>query len=223
VRDLTSRFYKIYNISMQERSQASQHLTSWPVTVIVALSGAMLRLERVLITGFMTLLMALVLLNVVTRYVGRSIYWVDESAVYAVVWLTFIGASAMTRLRLDFAVAMMTEKLSDKAQRRARIVATSAVALFGILLGWMCWLWLDPVGIASAGFDARKFAGASFNFIYTERTQTLNWPTWVLYLIIPIFALSLTIHSLANLVEDLGLAPRAVHRDFAFAQADGIN
>ncbi len=196
---------------------------SRPVVAVIAASVALLRVERTLIAGFMVLLMALVLLNVVTRYIGRSIYWVDESAVYSVVWLTFIGASAMTRLRLDFAVAMLTEKLSEAGQRRTRIVAAAGVCAFGLLLGWMCWLWLDPVGIARAGFDAREFAGQSFNFVYTERTQTLNWPTWALYLIMPIFAVSITIHGAANLFEDLGLAPRSAHPGFAFAQADGIN
>ena len=42
-----------------------------------------------------------------------------------------------------------------------------------------CLLWMDPIGLARAGFDARKLAAETFNFLYTERTQTLNWPTWV--------------------------------------------
>jgi TRAP-type C4-dicarboxylate transport system permease small subunit len=193
------------------------------VALAIGLSGALLALERRLIAGLMALLAALVLLNVVTRYAGRSIYWVDESAVYSVVWLTFIGASAMTRLRLDFAVQMLTEKLSPQGQRRARVAATAIVLMFGLALGWMCWLWLDPVGIARAGFDAREFAAQSFNFIYTERTQTLNWPTWALYMIMPIFAASITIHSLANLMEELDLAPRTTQPGFATAQADGVN
>jgi TRAP-type C4-dicarboxylate transport system permease small subunit len=174
---------------------------------IVALSMRLLLLERVIVTAFMFLLAGLVLLNVVTRYAGRPIYWVDEACVYAIVWLTFIGASAMTRMRLDFAVGMLTEKLSPEAQARAKRIATFAVVVFALLLGWMCWLWLDPVGIAAAGFDARKFAGQSFNFIYTERTPTLGWPNWVFYLIMPIFAASLLVHALANLVEDLGWHP----------------
>jgi TRAP-type C4-dicarboxylate transport system permease small subunit len=191
--------------------------------LITTVSRGLLVVERALISGFMFLLVGLVLLNVTTRYLGRSIYWVDESAVFSVVWLTFIGASAMTRLRLDFAVQMLTEKLSEANRRRAQIVSTVSVTLFGLLLCWMCWLWLDPAGIAAAGFDAREFAARSFNFIYTERTQTLNWPTWILYLIMPLFAVSITIHGLANLVEDLGIVPRETHSAFAFAQADGIN
>jgi TRAP-type C4-dicarboxylate transport system permease small subunit len=188
---------------------------------IVAVSGRLLRVEHRAIQGLMFLLSALILLNVVTRYTGYPIYWIDESAVYSVVWLTFIGASAMTRMRLDFAVTMLTERFSERGAAIFRVVATLGVVLFGIALGVMCWLWLDPVGIAQAGFDAKEYAGQSFNFIYTERTQTLNWPTWVIYLIMPIFALSMTLHALANLFEDLGLVAKQELPGFA-ANADGV-
>jgi TRAP-type C4-dicarboxylate transport system permease small subunit len=188
---------------------------------IVALSGGLLRLEHRAIQALMFLLSTLILLNVVTRYSGYPIYWIDESAVYSVVWLTFIGASAMTRMRLDFAVTMLTERFSERGAAIFRVIATLGVVLFGISLGVMCWLWLDPVGIAQAGFDAKEFAAGSFNFIYTERTQTLNWPTWVIYLIMPLFAVSMTLHALANLFEDLGLVARQELPGFA-ANADGV-
>jgi TRAP-type C4-dicarboxylate transport system permease small subunit len=209
-----------------------QHLSSgvpgssrgaFPVRAVIALSAGLLRVERLGIMGFMMLLTALILLNVVTRYSGMPIYWVDESAVYSVVWLTFIGASAMTRLRLDFAVTLLTERLSPRGTAIAKVIASAGVVIFGLLLAWMCWLWLDPVGIAEAGFDPKVFAGRSFNFIYTERTQTLNWPTWIFYLIVPVFAVSITVHGVANLMEDFGLSPRVGFRGFDFNQADGIN
>ncbi|MFC5419548.1 TRAP transporter small permease [Bosea eneae] len=188
---------------------------------IVAVSGRLLRVEHRAIQALMFLLSALILLNVVTRYTGYPIYWIDESAVYSVVWLTFIGASAMTRMRLDFAVTMLTERFSARGAAIFRVIATLGVVLFGIALGVMCWLWLDPVGIAQAGFDARDYAGQSFNFIYTERTQTLNWPTWVIYLIMPLFAFTMTLHALANLFEDLGLVAKQELPGFA-ANADGV-
>lgn len=192
-------------------------------TAIQALSAGLLSIERIAIMGLMFLLAGLILLNVVTRYSGMPIYWIDESAVYSVVWLTFIGASAMTRLRLDFAVTMLTERLSDRAQKIAKVTATGLVVIFGLALGVMCWLWMDPVGLARSGFDAREFAGQTFNFLYTERTQTLNWPTWVLYLILPLFAVTMTVHGLANLVEDMGLAPRAPLKGFVLSDIDGVN
>jgi TRAP-type C4-dicarboxylate transport system permease small subunit len=186
---------------------------------IIGLSSALLVVERAAVMALMTLLASLVLLNVVTRYAGRSIYWVDEACIYAIVWLTFVGASAMTRMRLDFAVGMLTDKLSAKGQALARRVSTLAVIVFALLLGWMCWLWLDPAGIAAAGFDARRFAAQSFNFIYTERTQTLGWPNWVFYLIMPIFAACLLVHALANLMEDMGLHPATALPTLSLSQS----
>jgi TRAP-type C4-dicarboxylate transport system permease small subunit len=170
----------------------------------VRTSEGLLAFERYVVAILITLLSCAVLLNVATRWLGAPLYWIDEFAVYCMVWLTFVGASAMTRLRLDFAVTLMTEQLSAQTAARCRILATFVVVLFSISLVVMCWVWLDPVGIAGAGFDAKAFAGKSFNFVYTERTQTLNWPTWILYMILPIFACTMTVHGLANLVEDLG-------------------
>jgi TRAP-type C4-dicarboxylate transport system permease small subunit len=148
---------------------------------------------------------------------------VDESAVYSVVWLTFIGGSAMTRLRMDFAVSLLTDHLSEKTQRIAKVIAGIGVVAFAVLLAWMCWLWLDPLGIAQSGFDPKAYAAKSFNFIYTERTQTLNWPTWVVYMIIPIFALTMTVHALANVLEDMGLAAVTKFPEFSLGTAEGIN
>ena len=191
--------------------------------VILAASAGLLAFERVALMGLMYLLTALILVNVVTRYSHFPIYWIDESAVYSVVWLTFIGASAMTRLRLDFAVTMMTERLSARSQQIFKVIATSMVVVFGLGLIVTCLLWMDPIGLAQAGFDAKKFAGQTFNFLYTERTQTLNWPTWVLYLTLPIFAVSITIHGIANLLEDLGLVAKVPPKGFQLSELDGVN
>ncbi len=192
---------------MTEQATSVQ-LFAAPLRLVLWLSAKLLAAERFAVAGFMFLLTGLILLNVVTRYTGVPLYWVDESAVYSVVFLTFIGASAMTRLRLDFAVTMLTERLSTRGIRIAKVMATSTVLLFGLALLWLCVLWLDPVGMASAGFDARALAAKTFNFIYTERTQTLNWPVWALYMIMPVFALSMVVHSAANLLEDLEWVPR---------------
>ena len=186
-------------------------------------SDAVLRCERHLLTWLMGLLVALILLNVVTRYAGVPIYWVDEASVYVVVWLTFVGASAMTRLRLDFAVTLLTDKLGARAAAVAKAGASAAVLLLGVALLVMCWIWMDPVGIVRYGFDAKEYAAESFNFLYTETTQTLNWPTWVVQLILPIFSLTLSVHALANLLEDLGLQPKRVHREFHVVNADAVN
>ena len=194
-----------------------------PLRLVMWLSSKLLAVERFAVAGFMFLLTGLILLNVVTRYTGIPLYWVDESAIYSVVFLSFIGASAMTRLRLDFAVTMLTERFSARGVRIAKVMATSVVLLFGLALLWLCVLWLDPVGMARAGFDARELAAKTFNFIYTERTQTLNWPVWALYMIMPVFALSMVVHSAANLLEDLDWVPRVSQAGFLRSSVQGLS
>jgi TRAP-type C4-dicarboxylate transport system permease small subunit len=210
-------------LSLAHESVRDSRTPPMPVRAIITLSNGLLAIERVAIMSFMGILTLLILINVTTRYAGRPIYWIDESAVYATVWLTFIGASAMTRLRLDFAVTMLTEWLSPRGQQIARIISALAVVGFGLGLGIMCWLWMDPIGIASAGFDAKGYAGETFNFLYTERTQTLNWPSWIVYLVLPIFAVSMTLHGLANTLEDLGIVSRSAFSGFHANVSSGIN
>jgi TRAP-type C4-dicarboxylate transport system permease small subunit len=202
---------------------ATARLSPAPWRLVMWLSARLLAAERIAVAGFMFLLTGLILLNVVTRYAGVSLYWVDESAVYSIVILTFIGASSMTRLRLDFAVTLLTERFSARGVRIAKAMATAIVLMFGMTLLWLCVLWLDPVGMARAGFDARELAARTFNFIYTERTQTLNWPVWALYMIMPVFALSLVIHSAANLLEDLDVVPRVDHAGFMRSSMEGLS
>lgn len=194
-----------------------------PVRWAMALSTAVLRAERATLTVLMGLLVLLILLNVVTRYSGTPIYWVDEAAVFTMVWLTFVGASVMTRLRMDFAVGLVSDHLPPGGAKVLKVIATVGVLVFALALVWMCWVWMDPRGIAAAGFNVKDYAEASFNFIYTERTQTLEWPTWVLQLILPIFSLTLTVHAFANLLEELEASPRLVHPGFDVVSADAVN
>src|SRR6478752_6015406 len=81
---------------------------------VVRISEGVLAVEKVAVGGLMAVLTGLILMNVVTRYTGMPLYWVDEAAVYAMVWLAFIGGSALTRLRLDFAVTLLSDKLQKK-------------------------------------------------------------------------------------------------------------
>src|SRR5438309_11843453 len=98
--------------------------------IVVRASGLLLAFERIALMGLMYLLTVLILVNVVTRYSHFPIYWIDESAVYCVVWLTFIGASAMTRLRLDFAVPTLPERLARRHQPIAKVSSTALVLVF---------------------------------------------------------------------------------------------
>ena len=175
---------------------------------VTAVSQRVMQVEKVVAGLLMLVLLVIILTNVTTRFLRIPIYWVDEAAVFTMIWLGFIGASVMTRLRIDFAVTLVADQMSARNVARLKAVASALSFAFGIGLLVLCWNWMDPPGIAAAGFDAKAYAGKTFNFLYTERTQTLEWPTWVVYLVLPLFALTMTLHLAANLLEDLGLAAR---------------
>lgn len=186
-----------------------------------SMSEGVLKVEKIVLGLLMTLLFVLILLNVVTRYARVPLYGIDEASIFAMVWLTFIGASCMTRLRMDFAVTLLTDYLKPGLARAFQAGATLLVLCFSLALAVLCWNWLDPIGIARAGFDTEAYAADSFNFLYTERTQTLEWPTVLVMGIVPLFALTTILHGATNLAEDLGLLDRPVRGGLDAGQ--GVN
>ena len=65
-----------------------------------------------------------------------------------------------------------------------------------------------PAALAAAGFDIPTFEGATFNFTYTDTTPVMGVPLFYIYLIMPWFALAITVHAITNLAEDMGLVAR---------------
>ena len=62
---------------------------------LIRTSDALARFERLLLIASVAAILGLILLNVVTRAAQASIYWVDEAAIFAMVFCTFIGASLL--------------------------------------------------------------------------------------------------------------------------------
>ncbi|MFN3276274.1 MAG: TRAP transporter small permease [Paracoccus sp. (in: a-proteobacteria)] len=193
---------------------AAHNQPPWAARVWIGFSNTVLFVELRLAAGLLAALMCVILTNVVTRYAGIPLYWIDELAVLAMVWLAFIGASAMSRLRLDFAITFLADAAPAGLARIIRAGSILLVVLFGLAVAWMCWVWLDPVGFAQAGFDGRVLAGETFNFVYTETTMTLGWPRWAVMAVIPIFSVTLMIHGTASLLEEAFQCPHTALSGF---------
>lgn len=177
------------------------------IRLLRALSDAITRIERLALMALIAALAALVLANVGARASGRSLAWVNEAAVLGMTWAAFIGASLMLRARMDPAVRLLHEVAGPRLLRALRLSVSGLSVLFGLVLLWLCWRLFDPAGLAAAGFDIDAYEMASFNFLYTEVTPVMGLPRFWFYLILPWFALTLSLHALANLAEDAGLTP----------------
>ncbi|MBK5927792.1 TRAP transporter small permease [Rhodobaculum claviforme] len=171
-----------------------------------ALSRGLVRIERVALMALIAAVAGLVLVNVGLRATGRTLAWADEAAILCMTLAGFVGASLMLRMRTAPAVALLHQLVPEGVARGLRALVSVVVVAFGGVLAWLCWRWLDPLALVAAGFDIAVFEAATFNFVYTETTPVMRLPKVWVFLVMPWFALSLTVHALANLAEDLGLA-----------------
>ncbi|WP_333829311.1 TRAP transporter small permease [Pararhodobacter sp.] len=191
-----------------------------PIRVLRALSDALSRIERLALIVLIAGVALFVLMNVTFRLFNVTLAWADEMAILSMTLAGFVGASLMLRARTDPAVLILHEMAAKSVVRVLRIVVSALAAGFGLVLLWLCWRWFNLPGLAAVGFDVAEFEMASFNFLYTEQTPVLGQPYFWFFLIMPWFALTLSVHALTNLAEDLGLLePRPVAQDFT--QSEG--
>ncbi|AJD49223.1 TRAP dicarboxylate transporter subunit DctQ [Isoalcanivorax pacificus W11-5] len=162
------------------------------------------RAEQVLAGVFVGLVFLLLILNISTRAFGNALYWVDEAAVTAMVWMAFLAASVSLYARANIAVTLLTDALPAVAARALAVLVDLVLLAFVLALIWMLWRWFAPMDLYSVGFDTDALAAEFFNFIYQEPTQTLGVAKFWLWLILPVFGIASLIHALSNL--DISLA-----------------
>lgn len=167
--------------------------------MIGRLSARWARIELTLAALLAVSISVLILLNVVTRSIGAALFWVDELAIYAMAWMTFLGASAALHYGHAVAVTILTDTLAPTIRRAAARLVDLIVLAFALFMVWFCWLWFSPLDLARHGFDTRAFQGTTFNFIYAEPTTTLGIRKFWVWMVMWAFSFGSTLHSLANL------------------------
>ncbi|WP_254277854.1 TRAP transporter small permease [Halomonas sp. 3H] len=177
------------------------------------LSDRLARLEEIAAAALAAAVTLLILVNVAFRAAGSPLYWISELSIYAMIWMTFLIAGAVLKRRQGIAVTLVADALPGFGHRLLMALVDLAVVVFAALLLWLCWRWYQPLTLARLGFDVQAFQGETFNFIYAENTSTLGIRKFWVWLILPWFALSLTLHGLVNLggalrgLRDPGQAP----------------
>lgn len=142
----------------------------------------------------------LILLNVITRTLGAAIFWVDELAIFAMIWMTFLGASAALHHRTAVSVHLLTSILPPRWEKITRKAVDAIVFLFALAMMIFCWIWFSPLKLIQADFDLTAFQSQSFNFIYTEPTLTLGVPKYLFWMVMWIFSIGALIHATSHLL-----------------------
>ncbi len=174
--------------------------------MLYRLSAAWARVELWCAALFAVSVTLLILLNVVTRTAGNALFWVDELAIYAMAWMTFLGASAALHHRSSVAVTLLPDAVPHRVKGMIIKVVDIVVLAFALSMLWFCWRWFMPLELVRAGFDTRAFQGQTFNFIYAEPTSTLGLPKYLFWSVMWLFALGATLHSTMHLFS--GPAPK---------------
>jgi len=168
-------------------------------------SDSLVRIERLTLMALVLGIAGFVLLNVTFRLFRVTLAWADELAIMCMTLAAFVGASLMLRARSAPAVLLLHEVARGGLLRALRVLVSALAAAFGVLLAWMCWRWFDLPALIAVGFDVGEFEMSTFNFIYSEVTPVMGLRAHWFYLVMPWFALTLTVHALTNMAEDLGL------------------
>jgi len=171
------------------------------------ISNAILGLEKPLVTILAAVLILLILLNIVTRSAGAAIFWVDELAIYTMIWMALIGASVMVRMRSSVAVTLATDLLPPNNRRAVARLVDGLVLMFALTLLVLCWQWYDPLALIRSNFDLDVFARNTFKFIYGEPTNTVGIKKFWIWLAVPLMAVNMSVHAVANLLEGPPVEP----------------
>lgn len=169
---------------------------------LIKISDAILSLERVLLMILISSILGLMILNVVTRAVNVSLYWVDETAINLMIVAAFVGTSIIFRKRKNFAVTIVLDLLPARIQHWLAICVQVINLGFAVLLIAVTWIWFDPATLIANDFDLKSFFNTTYNSVYTEMTSTIGIRRFWFFLIMPWFACVLFIHCLACIVED---------------------
>ena len=173
------------------------------------LSDRLCRFERFLAGLGAVLITALIVFNVITRSMNQAVFWVDEMAIFVMVWMVFLSMAVLLKERQAVAVTVIVDMMPQQLRRVVGVLIDIVVLVFAVLLVVFSWQWYGPLDLVNANFDLAAFSAKTMNFMYQDRANTLPLQKFWVWLIVPWFALSVGFHTIVNLLED----PRGHHMD----------
>jgi TRAP-type C4-dicarboxylate transport system permease small subunit len=145
----------------------------------------------------LAVLSASVFLGVLFRYVlNAPLTWTDELALFAFVWMVFIGAGICTRNRAHMGIEMLVRRLSEQTARRVEFIGNIVVMIILVILVYF-------------GTQHAMYASHS-------RTTVLRIPWTYIFLSVPLGSTFMFIHMLHQLLGT------AVPGDWAVDQEEKI-
>ncbi len=145
---------------------------------IQALNRVLARVETCAVGGLLIGVSAVVLLQVLMRYlVSLPNPWSEELSRFAFLWMSLLGASLAVEHRAHFRFDQITRALTPRVRRAVEVAGTAFVATFALLL--------VVAGIALMGLTL------------DQRSPALNLPVAYVYAAAPVSGAFMVVHLLA--------------------------
>lgn len=129
---------------MTEPSQARRGPVTRALDVAVAAA-------EWLAVALLAAMVVVVSLGVFYRYVlDAALVWYDEFASYLLVWLTFVGAVAVSRRRRHISFELVVERSAPAVRRALEVIAELFVLAFQLLLVVYGWTLVQRMGDETA-------------------------------------------------------------------------
>jgi TRAP-type C4-dicarboxylate transport system permease small subunit len=105
--------------------------------VFISIAGCLEKVETFLATGFLGLIVASIVLQILTRLIsGRSFSWPEELSVILFIYVTFLGAGALYKKRAQIGVDYFVKSFisAEKQYLFVKIMWLLGLGIFTIIL-----------------------------------------------------------------------------------------
>ncbi len=143
------------------------------------LNRVLVALETYAVGGLVITVSAVVLLQVLMRYLfAYPNPWSEEVSRFCFIWMSLLGASLAVEHRAHFGFDQVTKGLAPRAKKVVETFASAVVLIFSLLL--------VATGIAL------------MDLTMGERSPALNLPVALVYAAVPVSGMLMVIHMLAG-------------------------
>lgn len=144
--------------------------------------------EEIVAGVFMVVMSVATFANVLARYFFNSpIQWAEELARYAFIWVVFMGAVVCTKRKRHIAIDVLLHTLPTRSTAWARLLVDCCTLGIALVIAYYGW----------------KLTAAA-----TQITATLQVPHSVVYVVVPVSAALIILHTLGDFLGNLRAALR---------------
>lgn len=143
------------------------------------------KIEEVILCVGVSMLAIILIVNVIARKAGTSIYFIDEIAMFLVIWITFIGLSYAARKGRHIRMAAIFDLSPTRVQKIMIFVISTISAVVMFYLTYI-----------------------SVNYVYTtyrwqQVAPALRMPYWIGIAIVPVGFFLAGIHYVRTIVKNI--------------------